>query len=580
MHKFDSTFCRRFGHSLMELVVAMVASAALLAGLGSVMMIARQTALSPSAGEHRVLSAQVVSSMADELRYATLILQRTPRMLEFVVADRDGDGAAERIRYDWSGVSGSSLEKTVNGEDPIVVLANVEHFQLEYTLAEQVTTLETTVDTAEQALLSSPSGVNGEDREITRDNHIAQYFEAAAMAGRPANAVSWNATKVVFYGDKADSSTELFVQLRAGGDSASGPTSLALSEVVKNDTSLASGRNEAVFPAPVRGLALNRSYALAWCCEGNYKAAKLRIYFDQANPIGSFESINRGASWRALRKDVNVDAEYGRMHGELWGSYTVPGPPYNLRRKFLSHVRVTLNSALPPQDDPGKDTSHARIEASVPLANRPELLSAYWRADFSGDPQNDIAAAIDPTAADSNGDAQNDWEMGGGETFDVDALADGVWTASGQLQTLPANDFAGVTIVEARCRNGAIVSINADRLNGTHAPLTVRIESQSDGSQTLALLGQPTAGVDRTLCRITGLVGDLADARSFVPFRLIILPEQNLVNLHVNGEDQGTFSYPIHATASNDRFLSLSGDGAEFDDVEVRVSEDTVVEQL
>ena len=51
----------------------------LLAGLGSVMMIARQVAYTPSAATRRTEAADVLSELADELRYATLIIQQTPR---------------------------------------------------------------------------------------------------------------------------------------------------------------------------------------------------------------------------------------------------------------------------------------------------------------------------------------------------------------------------------------------------------------------------------------------------------------------------------------------------------------------
>src|SRR5262245_44816264 len=75
------------GHTLVELIVAMAASTFLLAGLASVMLIARQIAYTPSAAIRRTQSADAINQMADELRYATLILQQTSRSVEFVVAD-------------------------------------------------------------------------------------------------------------------------------------------------------------------------------------------------------------------------------------------------------------------------------------------------------------------------------------------------------------------------------------------------------------------------------------------------------------------------------------------------------------
>ena len=100
---------------MLELMVAMVASAFLMVGLGSVMYIARQIAYTPTAAARRAKTADIVNQISDELRYATVITQQTPQILEFVVADRNDDGTAEKIRYEWSGVDGDPLRKTVNG---------------------------------------------------------------------------------------------------------------------------------------------------------------------------------------------------------------------------------------------------------------------------------------------------------------------------------------------------------------------------------------------------------------------------------------------------------------------------------
>src|SRR5438128_1317771 len=100
MNSFPNIRRRLSGHTLMELVVAMAASTFLLAGMGSVMMIARQIAYTPSDSSRRAQAADVVGQICDELRYATLVIQQTPQILEFVVADRNADGTAEKIRYE------------------------------------------------------------------------------------------------------------------------------------------------------------------------------------------------------------------------------------------------------------------------------------------------------------------------------------------------------------------------------------------------------------------------------------------------------------------------------------------------
>src|SRR5688500_18768517 len=78
----------RAGHSLMELIAAMVASAMLLAGLGSVMLIARLVAYTPMGASRRADAANVISQLTDDLQHATVLIGQSPTVLEFVVMDR------------------------------------------------------------------------------------------------------------------------------------------------------------------------------------------------------------------------------------------------------------------------------------------------------------------------------------------------------------------------------------------------------------------------------------------------------------------------------------------------------------
>jgi hypothetical protein len=52
-----------------------------------------------------------------------------------------------------------------------------------------------------------------------------------------------------------------------------------------------------------------------------------------------------------------------------------------------------------------------------------------------------------------------------------------------------------------------------------------------------------------------------------------VLPAQDVVNLSINGEDQGTFGYTSYTPSGDDRFVTFhaTGSGAQFDYAEVRV---------
>src|SRR3954462_12723055 len=154
------------GFTLLEMTVAMVASAFLMAGLGSVMFIARQVAYTPTAASRRSKTADVINQISDELRYATVITQQTAQILEFVVADRNNDGTAEKIRYEWSGVAGDPLRKTVNGATAVDVLTSVYAFNVTLQQKSKTTTLTTTTDSPEALVLNNSSVVTGSYRDI------------------------------------------------------------------------------------------------------------------------------------------------------------------------------------------------------------------------------------------------------------------------------------------------------------------------------------------------------------------------------------------------------------------------------
>jgi hypothetical protein len=542
-----SSLKRPAGHTLIELVVAMVASTVLLAGLGSVMFIARQVAYSPSGASRRTEAADVLSQLTDELQYATLVIGQSANVLEFLVGDRDADGTAEKIRYEWSGTSGAPLRKSINGGALVTVLESVTNFNATYLLESKTTTLTPTVDTAEALLASNASVQDDGDYNINTLSFSAQQINPAAFASVPVNAISWNATKVDFYGrDNSSANETLLVQLRSTGSPNDGPTSDVLGQVSIPESTLGSdGWKSAVFASPVRGLGFHRRYAVVWAGLGSGDAARLPYGNGGAN--GVLESGDGGASWQFS----NTRRLYWRIHG----TYTTPGTPRNVTRTYITQIGIVLQAG---------GFSHARIDASVPLANRPELLSAYWQTDLDRD----------PTTTNMNGDAVADWAMAGGASFNPATLVNGVWHADGALETRPLSDFAQVTTVGLSCRNttvggnGAVMRINADRQGGLHAPILVYVKRQTDGTQTLSLCGKTSDSGSKELLRRARLSSD------FVRVRLTIVPQYDLVNVAINNEDQGTFTYPTYTPTSPDRFLTLYADGslAEFDYVDLRVA--------
>jgi hypothetical protein len=291
-------------------------------------------------------------------------------------------------------------------------------------------------------------------------------------------------------------------------------------------------------------------------------AERIRYEWQDDDPSRLYKTVN-GRTW-AIAEDIGQEA-----------ADDIDDIPY----------RLTLQSASPPYSFAMLRlrtgvAAHSRVDASIPLLARPEKLSAYWRTDFDENP-----TTIDADGSgemDGDNTLESDWVASNGATFTSSGpghLTNGTWLANGQLATNPPNDFTNITTIEARCKNMDaslpvdVLQINADRQAGTHAPLIVRMQRRSDGSQTLSLLGNSTAvpltalGGSQSLLS-TSTVDNLVD--DYVRFRLIVTPATNTVVLQINGIDVGTFVYVPHGPASTDRFVKIGG-GAKFDYVEVRV---------
>jgi type II secretory pathway pseudopilin PulG len=548
----------RRGHTLIELVFAMAASAVLLAGLGSVMLIARQVAYAPAASSRRLEASQIANQLADEVRAATFFVAHTSHTIEFVVADRNNDGTAERIRYDWSGTPGAPLNKTVNGGTPVALLASVQNFQLTYVLDTKTTTVTPAVDTTE-ALLASNTSIS-QSQQIPIGSASGLYSVAQSLpamsASAPAAATSWNVTRIDFRGSQySQPNATLHLQVRSSGDPYDSPSSNVQGEMVIPEANISSSTawNSVTFTTPVRGLSLSRVYDVAWAGTAGESTSPLYLQYADNGTSNVNVSSDFGGSWQynTYNGDTPLQVFY-----RVYGTFTKPGTSTNVVRNYATRVAATLQTG---------STTDSRVDVSVPLENAPELLSAYWRADFDSD----------PTAIDLTRDGTLDWKVPGGGAFVPATLVGGVWRAGGSLQTQPLNNFTYVTTVEARCRNttvggnGAVVQIGADWAGGLHAPLFFRLQLQSDNTQTLTLYGKSDDTTNVSLCQCTRL------SNSFLRIRMTILPSSNVVNLQINDEDQGTFTYPTYAPSADDRFVTMSNDtsNAEFDYVDVRVGE-------
>ncbi len=127
------TLCRRVGLTLAELVVSLTATTVLVGGMASAIVLATRAMPESSGDLDKLVSASAVAEqISSELACARAIVSRTANAIEFRVADQDGDGQPETIRYEWSGSAGTPLLRQFNGEDKTAVLNGVTVFALMY----------------------------------------------------------------------------------------------------------------------------------------------------------------------------------------------------------------------------------------------------------------------------------------------------------------------------------------------------------------------------------------------------------------------------------------------------------------
>jgi hypothetical protein len=191
------------GLSLAELSVSLLIVSILAVALGSVMLLtSRAVALSATqAGEAKVDDA--AAAIAAEQRFALGVTERTSKSITFTVADRDGDGAPEKIRYAWSGIAGDPLTRQLNGGTAVTLVPSVKWFNLSYLLASTPATPVSTVEveSAEVPLFSYETGTSAS--AVSTLSWVGEYFKPDWATIAPGKTVTgWCVTRVEFVAAK------------------------------------------------------------------------------------------------------------------------------------------------------------------------------------------------------------------------------------------------------------------------------------------------------------------------------------------------------------------------------------------
>jgi prepilin-type N-terminal cleavage/methylation domain-containing protein len=539
---------RRPAFTLVELVLTTAIVGILMAGLSSAVVLATRALPNEDRNSSRVLEQRRwTDGLLADLEYAWHITERGANAITFTVADRNGDGSPECLRYAWTGKAGDPLTLEYNHAAATTVLENVQQFDLSYDLRSVTETYTgLPVEGAELSLVSYPLPLGGSDFTVDDKAWIGQYL-APTAGSLPVGCLTWRLTRVLFTA-KTDGPTDatLGAQIR-DWDPNYKPMTTVLEEALIPESTLSSSYAwcEAAYKS-VAGLKPGQAVCLVLRrAAGPGNAAKIR--FDQNAGAGRVTTTNAGGNW-------TYDASKSMLY-YAYGKATTAGPAQTAKRQFVTGVRVALRA--------GADSA-ARLDTLVRTMNVPEVLAAVWELDFS----------TDPTAVDMNADAAPDWVAVDDAPFTPGSLSGGVWTADRALDTDPANDFTQLTTAEVRFQDttttggGAGIWLHVDRAGATYGVIYAEIAKQIDGTQMLTVYTKADAGSATQLSRTASL------AAGFVSLRLLVDPALDSVNVRVNDQDRGTFSYPRY-TDNKRRLIELypvgNDAGAQFDWVRIRV---------
>ncbi|MHC5108632.1 MAG: hypothetical protein ACYTHJ_01990 [Planctomycetota bacterium] len=537
------------GFTLAETLVSMVAISALMAGMGSAILISSKSMpeLRPGGMTPLTMSAEVVNGVIDELQSAAWVRSIANNSVVFSVPDRDGDGQVERVVYYWSGTEGDPLKRKFNHEPPIVLLEDVTAFDISMTSATSLEVYPGPMRFSESAaIMSNDDGIRA-TLNADADNWLGTCFTPKLAS----NAEAWSFDSFGFWFMGTFNSLPVRVYER---DVDGRPTGEPLQQVqfsadiksfmwldipFSQVPDLDPGQGVCVVFAPQETQAITLA---AQSPTGKHPAT-----------LDTVESRNTGADW--------MDVTDQDMQFVVSGRQLVPGPKQTARRGYYTGVKIMLQTA---------DLKGDTVQSSARMLNRPEVLKSFWEADFSNELSDN----------DANIDTEPDWHKNS-TTYTIVYLTEKslkgrpyeIYSISGEYQTHPDENFDYLTtvnvVMEATTAldEGAKFYINADWDAGTCTGLLTELVKNEVGNQELSLVNRTGVSSYDTLAYVGNLPAGPLDVR------LLIDPVLDTVYLKVNDEAQGTYDYASFMPGTDDRFALLGSPSntAAFGYVSIRV---------
>jgi len=345
---------RKTGHTLLEMAAALAIVSILVLGVTSAMLVASRAVDPDNHPRATHAASEAAARVMRELEFATAFTERADHTVTFTVADRDGDGSEETIRYAWSGAAGEALTRACNAGTAVAsVLDDVRECNFTYDL--KVVTEEPDAarnESAEVLLASHQTAVEPKDQEIKDTKWIGQYVEPSL----PPGAVSWRVTRVlvkarIHGADKGVAGVQLRLPTAANL-----PSRTILEEVPMYENRLTEGYlwQEFTF-GNAAGLDPSRGLCLAVACILN-DADLCDIQYDKSGPGGMCRATGGEGTW--------AEVSGQSMLFVIYGTVTTTSEPEAVTQTWVQGVGLRLRAGPDP---------HTAVETGVRVLNAPEI---------------------------------------------------------------------------------------------------------------------------------------------------------------------------------------------------------------
>ncbi|HZW11468.1 MAG TPA: prepilin-type N-terminal cleavage/methylation domain-containing protein [Phycisphaerales bacterium] len=224
----------RDAFTLVELIISLSIAAVVLMAVAS--LLGLSTKAIPAEDGVQVTSiqgAEFVSKFAADAAIAHEVTETGARAVTFVIPDQDGDASPDTVRYVWSGVVGSALERLVNGSDRLEIVESVSAFDLEYAFDDVPAYAELTKRTDAASTLQTSIVSVATSREVG-STRCGQVFAPTL----PSGVIAWTLDELkLSLGPNGAATTTVVVEIR-GVDSNNLPTGAVYSRSTVSEGSL------------------------------------------------------------------------------------------------------------------------------------------------------------------------------------------------------------------------------------------------------------------------------------------------------------------------------------------------------